>query len=184
MRLSLRTLLMLFLITPPCVLAADTAECRAVGGAISTNFIDQSATLGTATGDLRGSLGVDVLGVAAGPNGSTVFHNHHRWVTESGDTIFLADADATAFPTGVPGLFGTSYIDGVKIVGGTGQFAEASGNLAIFGAVNLGQGQVVLRYQGQVCVSHPSAIHSTNTQPGIGEKNTRTLTLRRHAPAS
>jgi hypothetical protein len=170
MRASLLILLMLPLITAPCVLAADTAECRAVGGAISTNFIDQSATLGTATGDLRGGLGVDVLGVGAGANGSTVFHNHHHWVTESGDTIFLADADATAFPTGVPGLFGTSYIDGVKIVGGTGQFAGTSGNLAIFGAVNLNQGQVILRYQGQICGPSSSAIRSTHTRLGKAKK--------------
>jgi hypothetical protein len=140
---------------PPSEREAEASRCRDVGGAILTNFVNQTTTLGTATGDLRGGLGVDVLSVAPGANGSTVFHNHHHWVTESGDTIFFADADATAFPTGVNGLFGASYIDGVKITGGTGRFASASGELAVFGAVNLNQGQIVLRYQGQVCSEAP-----------------------------
>ena len=130
-------------------------HCRDVGGAILTNFLDQTTTLGTATGDLRGGLGVNVLSVAPGANGSTVFHNHHHWVTESGDAIFFADADATAFPSGVPGLFAASYINGINITGGTGRFAGTTGKLAVFGAVNLVQGEIVFRYQGQVCVVGP-----------------------------
>ena len=119
-----------------------------------TNFLDQTTTLGTATGDLRGGLGVNVLSVTPGANGSVVFHNHHHWVTEAGDTIFFADADATAFPSGVSGLFAASYANGINITGGTGRFAGATGKLAtVFGAVNLGQGQIVLRYQGQVCIA-------------------------------
>ena len=78
--------------------------------------------------------------------------NHHHWVTESGDTVFFADADATAFPTSVQGLLAVSYTNGINVTGGTGRFAGATGQLAtVFGAVNLGQGQIVLRYQGQVC---------------------------------
>jgi hypothetical protein len=72
-------------------------------------------------------------------------------VTESGDTIFLKDADASAFPLpSMPGLFGASYIDGVEIKGGTGRFMGATGTLQVFGAVNLTLGQVILRYQGNI----------------------------------
>jgi hypothetical protein len=38
-------------------------------------------------------------------------------------------AEAPAFPTGIPGLFITHYTNGVAILGGTGRFAGASGNL-------------------------------------------------------
>jgi hypothetical protein len=135
----------------PCLFAQSGVQCDTLGGTILTNFVNQTSTLGVATGDLAGGLGVDVLGVTSGPNGATVFHNHHRWVTQAGDTIAFADADATAFPTPVNGLFAASYQSGLQITGGTGRFANASGKLALLGAVDLGQGQIVFRYSGQVC---------------------------------
>jgi hypothetical protein len=142
----------------PGLFAEGGATCKDVGGTVLTNFIDQATTLGTATGDLRGGLGVNVLSIATGANGSTVFHNHHHWVTEAGDTILLADADATAYQTPIAGLYAASYNNGVQITGGTGRFAGASGTLSFFGAVNLGQGQIILRYAGQVCL-RPVATH-------------------------
>jgi hypothetical protein len=155
-RKTMRKLSILFLMTVPLLLARDDdsseRHCQAVGGSISTNFIDQTDTLGTATGDLGGALGVHVVSVTAGPNGTTILHNHHHWVTAQGDTILLDDADATLFPTPISGLFAASYIQGVKIIGGTGRFENATGNLtSTYGAVELPKGQVVLRYQGRVC---------------------------------
>ncbi len=147
----MRIILLSILIIGPCLHAQGGANCKEVGGAILTDFVDQTTTLGTATGDLKGGLGVTVLSTASGPNNSTVFHNQHHWVTESGDTIMVAEADATAYPTPIAGVFATAYNNGVQITGGTGRFAGSSGVLAVFGAVNLSQGQVVLRYQGQVC---------------------------------
>jgi len=148
MRATLLSLVML----GPCLFAQGGANCKDVGGAILTNFVDPTTTLGGATGDLRGGLGVSVLNVAPGPNGTTVFHNHHHWVTEAGDTIFFADADATAYPMPISGLFGVSYVKGIQVTGGTGRFAGATGTVAAFGAVNLSQGQMILRYQGHICL--------------------------------
>jgi len=143
------------MITPALFAQWDSSQqhCRAVGGSILTNSIDPSDTLGTATGDLKGALGVQVLSVAAGPNGTTILHNHHHWVTDAGDTILLEDADATLFPTLISGLYAGSYIKGIKIIGGTGRFENATGNLTTtYGAVDLPKGQVILRYQGHVCL--------------------------------
>jgi hypothetical protein len=128
-----------------------------VGGTISTNFIDPVTTLGSATGDLRGGVGVTVKSVSPPmAAGTVVFTNHHQWVTETGDTLFFNDADATAFPTpppptGVPGLYAVSYMNGITLSGGTGRFAGATGSLTAFGAVDQTHGQIVLRYQGQIC---------------------------------
>jgi hypothetical protein len=73
---------------------ADNPHCRHVGGGILTNFLDPSECLptlgssvnlctdGTATGDLKGAVGVQVDGITG-----NVYHNRHHWVTESGDTI-------------------------------------------------------------------------------------------------
>lgn len=136
-------------------LFAQGVNCRDVGGAMSTNFLTPineipGTTMGTATGDLHGGVGVTVTGVTPSSTG-LVFHNQHQWVTEAGDTIQLAQADATAFPTPVGGLFAVSYLDGVQIAGGTGRFEHATGTLRIFGAANLATSQIVLRYQGTIC---------------------------------
>jgi hypothetical protein len=138
--------------------AADdkSSGCEPVGGGILTNFLDSSETLGTATGDLAGGLGVVVLGVSSGANGTTVYHVHHHWVTVSGDTILFNDAYLTAFPTGDSGKVLGDYLNGVTISGGTGRFANATGTLAAFGAVDLNKGLLTLRYQGKVCLQPES----------------------------
>ena len=140
--------------------AQDASErhCKEVSGSILTNFLDATDTLGTATGDFKGGLGVHVNSVTQGPNGTTILHNHHHWVTEAGDTILFDDADATLFPTPVPGLYAGSYLNGIKIIGGTGRFENATGNLtSTYGAADLTKGQVILRYQGHVCLAPSTA---------------------------
>jgi hypothetical protein len=62
----------------PCLFAqGGEKNCQEVGGGILTNFLSTPAvgasTLGTATGDLRGGLGVVILSIKSGQNGSTVF---------------------------------------------------------------------------------------------------------------
>jgi len=76
-------------------------SCQAVGGTISTNFgaIDANTTMGTATGDLRGSVSGTLLGApVAGPGGTVVFHVRHHWVTESGETLHFDPATLTTVP--------------------------------------------------------------------------------------
>lgn len=137
---------------------ADNPHCRQVGGGVLTNFLDPSQCLqtlgssvnlctdGTATGDLKGAVGVQVVGITG-----NVYHNRHHWVTESGDTIFLNPADLTAFPTSDPNRVLADYLSGVEIMGGTGAFAGATGTVFAFGAADLNLGQITLRYAGTVC---------------------------------
>jgi hypothetical protein len=103
-------------------------------------------TDGTATGDLRGAVGVQVLRVTG-----NVYHNLHHWVTESGDTIFLNPADLTAFTTSDPNRVLADYVKGIEVMGGTGAFAGATGTVFGFGAADLNLGQITLRYAGTVC---------------------------------
>src|SRR5881628_1442568 len=99
---------------------AKDRECQRVGGSVMTNFIADTTTLGTATGDLRGAVSATLLGQA--PDGDAIdFTIQHHWVTDAGDTIFLDVAVAKAKPV-APGLFAiVSYP--VTVTGGTGRFA-------------------------------------------------------------
>ena len=128
-------------------IAAGGEHCQDVGGGVLTNFLDSTHTEGTSTGDIRGAVGVAILGV----NGN-VYHVQHHWVTDSGDTIFLQNADLTLFPTSDPNRVLGDYLNGVEISGGTGRFEGANGHLSsVFGAADLNLGQITLRYAGTIC---------------------------------
>jgi len=145
---KLLTLVAILTIAP--FVLAQNLHCRQVGGSISTNFLNPSTTFGSATGDLKGGIGVNVLNISSGSNGATVFHNQHDWVTESGDTLYLRDADATAYPA-AGALVAINYVKGVDVIGGTGRFADATGHLDVWGAADLQHKQIVLRYKGEIC---------------------------------
>ena len=132
-------------------------HCQKVGGGVLTNFLPPTdlacaasyqnlCTDGTSTGDIRGSVGVSILGISG-----NVYHVHHHWVTASGDTIFANDAFLTAFPTSDPNRVLADYLNGVEITGGTGRFEGATGTVFAFGAADLNLGQITLRYEGTVC---------------------------------
>jgi hypothetical protein len=159
-----------FLIMLPCLFAQGGERCQEVGGAILTNSIPESGTialvgpngepgtttenfvaviLGTATGDLRGGVVIFVLP----PTSTMPIRVHGNWVTESGDTIYADEANATP-GSPIPGsnVSAAFYPGGLNITGGTGRFAGAHGNLNIlFGAGDSVSGQFIYRYQGTIC---------------------------------
>jgi hypothetical protein len=126
-------------------------ECVHVGGGIITNagVITADRTLGTATGDLKGAVGVQIVGQSSGPNGSTVFSVHHFWVTDEGDTIFVEPAQLTAVDV-LPGLFAVVTYP-VSISGGTGKFKGATGKISLIGEADFNAGEIGLRYSGRIC---------------------------------
>lgn len=127
-------------------------RCAPIGGSILTNLgiVDANTSLGTATGDLKGAVVARILEVAPGENGTTVFTVQHHFVTETGDTIAVDNAQATAVMV-APGLFAVvSYP--VTIVGGTGRFHGATGDFENIGEVDLTSGHTVFRYHGSVCL--------------------------------
>jgi len=131
---------------------AKDSSCSDVGGAILTNLggfgqIDGSpTTLGVATGDLKGALGVQILSSNSDFSSITV---QHHWVTENGETLTIDPA--TLHGTYVaPGLL--AVIDyKVHLSGGTGRFTNAHGDMTAIGELDLNTGHAVLRYSGRVC---------------------------------
>lgn len=151
---------------PLCPVASADSDhpkpnCEKVGGAFVTNFIAEDQTAGTATGDLKGALGVKVTGVVSGAIGDgkpVTLKVQHFWVTETGDNLFVEEAEATAYPSGSPSqplLYTAVYEKGVKIIGGTGKFDGANGSLKGWGAIDLGAGEVAGRYSGTICFKTP-----------------------------
>jgi hypothetical protein len=164
--------LIALLVMMPCLFAhGDENNCKEVSGGIVTNFLAESGTvnfpnesgkqfifttMGTATGDLAGGIGVYIFSFT--PTGNSAVANvHHHWVTDAGDTINLADATANAYQvgsyTGIYAVGGGSYM--ATITGGTGRFANARGQLSFSGVLDENQGKVVLRYQGTICFGQP-----------------------------
>jgi hypothetical protein len=72
-------------------------------------------------------------------------------VTESGDTIFLNEADATNYSTSDPDHVLAVYRNGIEVTGGTGRFEGATGTIFSFGAADLTLGNAIFRYSGTVC---------------------------------
>ena len=130
--------------------SAKDKDCQPAGGMLMTNLgaIDANSTMGVATGDLKGAVSASVLSTEVVGN-NLIFHIQHHWVTESGDTLAFDPATATTVPVG-NGLFAiVSYP--VHLSGGTGKFAQLTGDFTNIGEVDLNTGQIVLRYTGQFC---------------------------------
>ena len=132
--------------------ASLAKTCTTVGGAILTNLggfglIDGSpTTLGVATGDLRGGLGVQIL--SASPDFTTITVQHH-WVTDDGETLNFDQATAHGAFVATELLAITDYK--VHLSGGTGRFANATGDMSAIGEVDFSTGHAILRYSGTVC---------------------------------
>jgi len=127
-------------------------HCTDVGGTILTNvggfgLIDGSlTTMGVATGDLKGAIGVQIL--SASPDFTSITVQHH-WVTENGETLNVNQATLHgAFVA--PGLLAVTEYK-THLSGGTGRFANATGDTSYIGEIDFNTGHVVLRYSGNVC---------------------------------
>jgi hypothetical protein len=120
----------LFLMVPCLFAQSQDKNCLRVSGATLTNFLLNetgtialdngtpvkfyATTLGTVTRDLKGAVEVYVLSPLVPRQPVRV---HHHWVTEDGDTIFVADATA---PTYALNDASATVNYTVQIIGGTG----------------------------------------------------------------
>jgi len=134
-------------------LAQNPKQCQPAGGMLLTNLgvVDQATTMGYATGDLKGAVGATIKTLNF-VGDKVVLTVQHHWVTESADTLAFDAAQATAEHVGDSSSTRYGITDyTTTLTGGTGKFAGATGKFDILGEVELGSGQLVLRYTGYIC---------------------------------
>lgn len=124
-------------------------ECTGVSGGAMTNFITEDTTLGTVTGDFKGAVSARILQITPGDKGTLFFEVQHTFVTEAGDTISIGVSTAEGTPIS-NGIYHVGFKQQL-IVGGTGRFTGASGQIVSRGSVDLTTGETVFRYVGQIC---------------------------------
>ena len=130
---------------------SQSKNCTPMGGAILTDLgvPDANSTMGYATGDFKGAVGVSILSTS-GTGNTLILHVQHHWVSESGDIISLDPATATTTQV-APGLYADVTYPFHLNGNGTGKFAGASGDGAAIGEADLANGRLALRYYGTIC---------------------------------
>jgi hypothetical protein len=140
-----------------CVLLLVTSalaapkHCAPVGGAFMTNIggFGANTTLGVITGDIKGAVGVQILNIETGADGTTTIIVQHHLVTETGDTVEIHQALAIGMFV-APGLFAiTNYH--FHVTGGTGRFDGATGDMSAIGEADFNTGHLIGRYTGELC---------------------------------
>lgn len=131
-------------------------RCSSVGGAIMTNFLTQTGTQGTVTGDLKGSVVATIVSMI-GPqaSGQQTFTVRHTFVTETGDVLETDPANALVMPVHPNSLLQVMgiYYETMKVGRGTGKFQGATGSVRVIGAADFKTGETIFRYTGQVCLA-------------------------------
>ena len=134
-------------------LAQNPKHCKPAGGMLLTNLgaVDQATTMGYATGDLKGAVGATIKTLNF-VGDKVVLTVQHHWVTEFGDTLAFDPAQVTAQHVGDSNSLRYGITDyTVSLTGGTGKFDGATGKFDVLGEVDLGSGQLVMRYNGYIC---------------------------------
>ena len=128
---------------------AAPKHCAPVAGTFMTNVggLGNNTTLGVITGDIKGAVGVEILGVKTASDGTTTITAQHHLVTEAGDTVFIDQAIGVFVGPGLMAL--TNYH--FHLSGGTGRFEGATGDMSAIGEADFNTGHLIGRYTGRIC---------------------------------
>ncbi len=131
--------------------SGSDSKCQPIGGFIATNVggWGPNTTMGVVDGDFAGAVGVEIVGIATGPNGVVDITVHHHWVTTTGETLTIDEAHAYGVYV-APGLLAVTDYK-VHLSGGTGRYQKATGDFNVIGEADFNAGHLGLRFTGQLC---------------------------------
>jgi len=151
---AVRTLLIagvVFAAAQPLPVIAAQNNCTAVSGTIAASVVggDPVTVLGTVSGDLAGATRAIVTSQQNGAEGTVELGLAHDFATDDRSTLKTNDKAVWTPIAGSPGVFhmATKY----EVVGGTGRFAGASGQMINQGIADTNTGLVTLSYSGKIC---------------------------------
>jgi large exoprotein involved in heme utilization and adhesion len=121
-----------------------------VGGTFIIQFVDETTGIAALSGDLSGAVRGVIEESSVADDGTMTMQLAHTIVTSSGDLLLTTDAATLTPVTGTLFLMQQTQ----TLVGGSGTYANVTGTLEEFGAVDFGTGQGVLRYSGEICTGN------------------------------
>lgn len=125
----------------------SAASCSNIEGTDIAQFTGPTTAVGTLSGDLEGTFDANILSITPGDDGS-LHLVAERTIVNADGTISTSDSGVLS-PRG-----GTLYRANGQytFVSGTGLYEDVSGFIRIHGDVDLGTGEVALRYHGRLCL--------------------------------
>lgn len=133
--------------TAPENFSLSSTTCQNIQGIDLAQFTSPSTATGTLSGDLAGTFEAVIDEIQPGDDGS-LHLTAHRTITNALGTINTSDGGVLS-PEEPPLYRANGHYD---FVSGTGAYTQVSGGIAIHGDVNLGTGEVTLRYSGRICL--------------------------------
>lgn len=136
---------------PPQRDVVSGPRCHPVQGSIIERITGANTAAGKVTGDVSGDVSIVITALQQLPGGEVSFQAQCTMITANG-TLTTND-DAHLSPIDAPLYRVNNHL---RVSGGTGEYAAATGNLHTHGTVNFVPGGLVdLRYSGELCDEKP-----------------------------
>ena len=126
---------------------ATAKQCREVGGMGLAEVVDETNLVAALSGDFTGAR-AKILGQTKTSTGLALDMEHY-FINDRNGLIRTRDK---ATLTSIPGKDKTYMLEiAYKVMDSRGTYAGYSGGFNSFGLIDLAKGQVILRYQGEIC---------------------------------
>ncbi len=127
---------------------AKTDQCREIGGMALADAEDETHLVGALSGELGGGARAKITSQVKTATGIDMGMEHY-FLTDKGGALLTRDK---ATLTAVPGKASTYMLEiNYDVVEARGAYAGYEGQFKSFGLIDLGAGNVVLRYNGEIC---------------------------------
>lgn len=126
---------------------SSTDQCREIGGMGLAEAIDETNLVAALSGDFTGAR-AEIISQKKTSTG-LILEMEHFFINDKNGLIRTRDK---AILTSVPGKEHTYMLEiAYKVIDSRGTYDGYRGGFNSFGLIKLGKGEVILRYQGEIC---------------------------------